>query len=61
MRLEANASCNQFYNKFQKDIERTFTNASCYLCDIDGCNAANFLYIFFPLIVMCGLLSFLLK
>lgn len=61
LRLSGNASCTIFNTNLNNDQERTYTNASCYLCDDkDGCNSSGFLYIFLPLVFTSVIINILL-
>lgn len=61
LRLPGNESCSMFYKNLNMDPEKTYMNATCVLCNSDGCNSSGLIYIWVPLLLSSITLSVLMK
>ncbi|XP_055309559.1 uncharacterized protein LOC129573239 [Sitodiplosis mosellana] len=62
LKLPGNESCVNFYKNLNADPEKTYTNATCHLCDnFNGCNSSGLIYIWAPLLLSSIVLCLLIK
>lgn len=61
IRLAENQTCDWFYQNFLKYGKDLYENATCALCDYDGCNNSSFNYIWIPLLYASILACTLIK